>query len=332
VDFVRRKTQKQKPFEGLHVIVDAGNGMGGFFVEKVLSPLGAETSGSQYLEPDGSFPHHIPNPEDYECMEALRTAVIKSKADLGICFDTDMDRAGAVDRTGDELNRNRLIALISAILLEERPGAVIVTDSVTSTGLADFIASRSGRQHRFKRGYRNVINEAIRLNNEGVDCPLAIETSGHAAFRENRFLDDGSYLMIRILIKYAQLKNAGKTLESLIAGLLEPAESEEFRLKVLAEDYKSYGNRLIAELGEYAGKHGWAIDKNNFEGIRVNFPPDNAVGWFLLRLSLHDPIIVINIESDKAGGVKTIIGQLLPFLNRYEALDKNPVTGYTIEA
>ena len=115
-------------------------------------------------------------------------------------------------------------------MLREHPGATIVTDSVTSTGLARFIRSGGGVHHRFKRGYRNVINEAVRLNDEGVDCPLAMETSGHGALRENYFLDDGAYLMVRVLIEMARLKREEKDLIDLLRDLAEPAESEEFRI------------------------------------------------------------------------------------------------------
>lgn len=78
-DKIRRDTGLSRPFEGLRIIVDAGNGVGGFFVEQVLKPLGADTCGSQYLEPDGMFPHHIPNPEDAEAMAAIRDAVLRNR-------------------------------------------------------------------------------------------------------------------------------------------------------------------------------------------------------------------------------------------------------------
>jgi phosphomannomutase len=100
-----------------------------------------------------------------------------------------------------------LIALISAIILEEHSNSIIVTDSITSNGLKEFIEEKlGGVHHRFKRGYKNVINEAIRLNKEGKESYLAIETSGHAALKENYFLDDGAYLIAKILIKMAKLK------------------------------------------------------------------------------------------------------------------------------
>ena len=85
-----------KPLEGLHIVVDSGNGASGFFVDKILQPLGADTTGSQFLEPDGMFPNHIPNPENKQAMEAIRSAVLANKADLGLIFDTDVDRMSAV--------------------------------------------------------------------------------------------------------------------------------------------------------------------------------------------------------------------------------------------
>ncbi len=187
-DKIRAATGEEKPLEGFRIVVDAGNGAGGFYADKVLTPLGADTTGSRYLEPDGRFPNHIPNPENAEAMASITEAVRESGADFGIIFDTDVDRAGAVLADGSELNRNRLIAMLSAILLREHPGTTIVTDSITSTGLAAFIAEKGGVHHRFKRGYRNVINESIRLNSLGQDSQLAIETSGHGACKENYFL------------------------------------------------------------------------------------------------------------------------------------------------
>ena len=82
----------EQPLKGLHIVVDAGNGAGGFYAGKVLEPLGADTSGSQFLEPDGTFPNHIPNPENEEAMAAIRQAVLWHRADVGIIFDTDVDR------------------------------------------------------------------------------------------------------------------------------------------------------------------------------------------------------------------------------------------------
>ena len=319
---IRKATGADKPLSGFRIVVDAGNGAGGFFVDKVLAPLGANTEGSRFLDPDGSFPNHIPNPEDKEAMESITEAVRETGADLGIIFDTDVDRAGAVLSDGSELNRNRIIALLSAILLREHPGTTIVTDSITSTGLAKFIEEKGGIHHRFKRGYRNVINESVRLNRAGQDSQLAIETSGHGALKENYFLDDGAYLVTKLLIELARGKKEGYTLESLISTLDEPAESVEFRMNILLDDFKAYGQNVIDELSAYAEKQsGWSLAPSNFEGVRVNLDKNHGNGWFLLRLSLHDPLLPLNIESDEVGGAKKIAAELAAFIKNYDKLD-----------
>ena len=321
-DKIRTAAGEDKPLEGFRIVVDAGNGAGGFYVDKVLKPLGANTDGSRYLDPDGSFPNHIPNPEDKTAMEAITESVKLAQADLGIIFDTDVDRAGAVLADGSELNRNRIIAMLSAILLREYPGTTIVTDSITSTGLAKFIEKKGGIHHRFKRGYRNVINESIRLNAQGQDSQLAIETSGHGALKENYFLDDGAYLVTKLLIELARGRKEGYTLESLIADLEEPAESVEFRMNILLEDFKPYGQHVIDDLTDYAAKQpGWSLAPSNFEGVRVNLDEEHGNGWFLLRLSLHDPLLPLNIESNSAGGAKQIAKELASFIAGYDKLD-----------
>ncbi|MBR5730983.1 MAG: phosphomannomutase/phosphoglucomutase, partial [Firmicutes bacterium] len=206
-----------KPLAGLHIAVDAGNGAGGFYVTEVLEPLGADCTGSQFLEPDGTFPNHIPNPENKAAMESICAAVKTNGADLGIIFDTDVDRSAAVDEHGREIGRNRIVALAAVLASEGHPGTTIVTDSITSTQLGAFLTKELGLKHlRFKRGYKNVINKGLELNAAGEDCQLAIETSGHAAMKENYFLDDGAYLATRIVIKAAQLKKQGLGISSLL--------------------------------------------------------------------------------------------------------------------
>jgi len=249
-------------------------------------------------------------------------------ADLGVIFDADCDRAAIVDNTGKEINRNRLIAMISAILLEEMPGATIVTDSVTSSGLADFIKEWGGEHYRYKRGYRNVIDEAVRLNEAGVNCPLAIETSGHAALRSNHFLDDGMYLVTVLLIKAMQMKQQGENLSKLLDGLKEPVESAEIRLNVVAEDFANAARQEIERLMEYATEQeDWHIAPDNREGVRISFDIDNQLNaaWFLLRLSVHDPVMPLNAESDVEGGLKVVLGKLYQAIADTDVVDLTPL-------
>nr|WP_319399255.1 phosphoglucomutase [uncultured Carboxylicivirga sp.] len=314
-----------KPLDGFKIVLDAGNGAGGFYAYKVLKYLGADISGSQFLDPDGRFLNHIPNPEDNKAMSSICEAVKETKADLGIIFDTDVDRAAIVDELANPINRNELIALSAAIINEEHPGSVVVTDSITSDGLSWFINDHlKATHHRFKRGYKNVINESIRLNKEGKESWLAIETSGHAALKENYFLDDGAYLVTKILIKMARLKKEGKTLTSLIEDLPQPADSKEFRIKIEAEDFRGYGEKVINDLELFASaQEGWKIMSDNYEGVRVACEHQQQKGWFLLRLSLHDPVIPLNIESDIKGGVDAIADQLVGFFEEFKCLNFN---------
>lgn len=313
----------EHPLKGFKIVVDAGNGAGGFYADKVLSVLGADTTGSRYLEPDGMSPNHVPNPEAKEAMDSICEAVRESGADLGVIFDTDVDRGGAVDSKGNEINRNRLVAVAAAIALEGNDGGMIVTDSITSSGLKQFIENDLGGKHyRYRRGYKNVIDKALELNAQGINCPLAIETSGHAAMRENYFLDDGAYLCTKIIIKAAQMRKEGKELDELTASLKEPLESTEIRYKILEKDFRACGEKIIADLTKYAEEQdGWCVADDNREGIRVSFDRDNGDGWFLLRLSVHDPIMPLNVESDSEGGVKIICDKLGEFLKTTTGLD-----------
>lgn len=137
------------------------------------------------------FPNHIPNPGDKTAMALTRAAVLEHKADLGIVFDTDVDRSGVVDSQGNPINGDRLIALMSAIVLKEHPGTTIVTDARTSMALTRFISDKGGNHCLYRVGYRNVINKGVHLNQDGIETHLMMETSGHGALKENHFLDDG---------------------------------------------------------------------------------------------------------------------------------------------
>lgn len=315
--------EEESPLKGMHFVVDASNGAGGFFATQVLKPLGADISGSIYLDPDGTFPNHVPNPENEKAMDCIKKATIENGADLGIIFDTDVDRAATVFPSGKEINRNALIALMGAIVAQTNPGSTVVTDSVTSDQLQDFLEKRLGlKHHRFKRGYRNVINESVRLNNEGVESCLAIETSGHGALKENYFLDDGAYMSVKILCEVVRCKRVGKSIEDMLEGLEEAAESKEIRIGIRLDEFKEYGFKVLDEFKVFAEKdERFHIVEPNFEGVRISFEDEEVSGWMLIRMSLHDPILPMNIEANVEGGVETILERVRPFFAQYESLD-----------
>ena len=309
----------EKPLSGMHIVVDAGNGAGGFFAGRILTPLGADTTGSQFLDPDGHFPNHIPNPEDPAAMRAIKEAVIENDADLGLIFDTDVDRMSAVLSDGTDVSRNALIAMMAAILAPDYPGSTIITDSVTSDGLHDFLEGELHLKHlRYMRGYKNVINECIRRNEAGEVSPLAIETSGHGALSENYYLDDGAYLAVKLIIAAAKARAEGRTLADLIANLRYPAEAREIRIKIIGvDDVRAYGQEVLAAFEERAKAKGLTIASPSYEGVRIVFDG----GWALLRMSLHDPNMPLNIEADAAGGADRIEREVRELLAGFDALD-----------
>lgn len=319
---IQEGSKMDQPLDGLKIVLDAGNGAGGFFASEVLEKLGADTTGSQFLDPDGHFPNHIPNPDNKEAMESIQKAVLENEADLGIIFDTDVDRAAVVDNTGQSINRNNLIAVLAHIVLEDEPGATIVTNSPTTSHLKTFINQLGGKQYRYISGYRNVINKAIDLNEEGISTPLAIETSGHAAFRENYFLDDGAYVVAKILMLLPELNKEGKTVSDLIQTLKQPAEAQEVRFAIQRDDYQTYGDQVIGEMETFVNQtEGFSKEDDNEEGIRVNITEPFGSGWFLLRMSLHEPLLVLQVENDIEGSNQQVFQKLESFFGKYDELN-----------
>ncbi len=139
------------------------------------------------------------------------------------------------------------------------------------------------------RGYRNVIDESIRLNSEGVVSPLAIETSGHGALSENYFLDDGAYMAVKLLIALAKAAREGKTLASFIETLEKGFEEREYRFRIQG-------------------------------GIRITFDTDEVKGWLLLRMSLHDPQMPLNIEGVREGDCDKLFDIVLELLDGFDRL------------
>jgi len=145
----------------------------------------------------------------------------------------------------------------------------------------------------------------------------------HGALKENYFLDDGAYQIAKILIKTAQLHAAGKGgVDGLVAGLPEPAEAKEYRAKIKTSDFGPYGDDVLEQFEQFvANEPGWSATPNNFEGVHVTVDAEHGNGWALLRKSLHDPVLPLNIESEEAGGVAKIAARMQEFLSQFDSLD-----------
>lgn len=312
---------KDKPLSGLKIVVDAGNGVGGFFVNDILNNLGADTSGSIFLEPDGNFPNHLPNPEDPIAVTELSKAVVDSGADIGIIFDTDVDRVSFVDSKGHIINKNKLIAFVSSIILDKNPEATIVTDSVTSDNLSEYIKKLGGTHFRYKRGYRNVIEYAKKLNESGIDCPLAIESSGHVALRENNFVDDGAYLAAKIITTLMKMKEKGVSIEKITDGFIDAKEQIEIRININNSKVITSGRKVLMHLKDFSKEIKSCSLENSPEGVRLKFRARWQEGWCILRQSIHDPTLVLNIESYVNNGAISILNSLIPFFKKFQFIN-----------
>lgn len=322
VSFIRSATGEDTPLQSQKIIVDAGNGVGGFFVEKVLIPLGANTDGSQFLEPDGNFPAHLPCLKNAEALSAISDAVKAVNADMGILFNGCASRACAVDQDGNPIKGNRLIALLSAIYLPEKTGT-LVTDPLTSNGLTEFIQAHGGTHHRYMCGSKNVTEEAIRLNKLDEYTPIAAETSGYVALLENDFREDGAYLMARLLVALFNAKKAGLRLTDLIADLNAPKETMSVEIPLTdPESIGSVGGKTLHDFYNYALRTTYiTLEEENYEGYRVNYDEAHGNGWALLRTSQNATMLSINLESDSEHGAIKIAKDLYYFLKKSSFVD-----------
>lgn len=317
---IKEECGSSSALKGLKVSIDAGNGVGGFFAKDVLSSLGAEICAEVGIKPDGTFPIHIPNPENKEATKYFSEITKSSGADIGIMFDTDVDRVAIISGSGKVISGTKLIAFVAKFVLKQYPHCVIVTDSMTYESLKGFIEKNGGHQFRYKRGYKNVINMAKKINEKGGNCPLAIETSGHAAFKENDFMDDGAYLACKILVEILKIKNSGKTIENVIEELETPKGELDIRIKI--KDNLADVNKVMKDLSSHAkSSKSIKLDEENAEGVRIYFPSKQQNGLILLRKSLHEPELVLHAESYAQGGLRLIINYIKPFLKKYDFLN-----------
>ena len=168
-----------------------------------------------------------------------------------------------------------------------------------------------------------MIDKGVELNNAGEVCELAIETSGHGAFKENHFSDDGAYIATKIICRMARLRAEGRKIESLIEKLGQPAEAAEIRLSITDPDFKSYGQQVLEDFRAFCGEDPrFHIVSPNYEGVRVAFDDEEVKGWLLIRLSLHDPVIPINLETKEPGGVGILKDRIRPFIQAHPGLSR----------
>ena len=271
----------------LKVVIDAGNGTGGVVAVPLFQALGIEVI-PLFVEMDGNFPNHHPDPTVEKNLEHLKQKVLEVKADLGIAYDGDADRVGAVDEKGGVLWGDQLMILFSRALLEENPGAAIVGEVKCSMNLYDDIAKKGGRPIMWKVGHSLI---KAKMKEEGA--LLAGEMSGHIFFGHRWFgFDDAIYASGRLLELVSRVE---APLSSLLADVPRTFASPEIRVDC-PEDKKFEIVRRAQQ---------WFVSRYEavtVDGVRVTFPD----GWGLVRASNTQPLLVLRFEATSERRLKEI--------------------------
>ncbi|HSN93161.1 MAG TPA: phosphomannomutase/phosphoglucomutase [Anaeromyxobacteraceae bacterium] len=271
----------------LKVVVDAGNGTGGVVAVPIFESLGIEVV-PLFVEMDGRFPNHHPDPTVEANLSHLKARVRETGADLGIAYDGDADRVGAVDEKGNVLWGDQLMILFSRALLEEVPGATIVAEVKCSMTLYDDIARHGGRAIMWKAGHSLI---KAKMKEEGA--LLAGEMSGHIFFAHRWFgFDDGIYSSARFL---ELLSRTDRPVSELLADVPRTHSTPELRVDCPEE--KKF--EVVRRAQEFFASRYRAV---TVDGVRVEFPD----GWGLVRASNTQPLLVLRFEATTAARLSEI--------------------------
>ena len=288
-DYVARLLEGYRPPEAprrpLKVAWDAGNGAAGDALVKLVDRLPGEHI-LLYETVDGAFPNHHPDPTVEANLQDLVKAVLANGCDLGIAFDGDGDRIGAVDGQGRTLFGDQIMLLLAREVIAEQPGATIIADVKASQVLFDEIARLGGRPIMWNTGHSLIKSK---MAEEGA--PFAGEMSAHLFFADRYYgYDDALYAAVRLI---DGLGRSDESLADFRDSLPAVVNTPEIRFQ--CDDDRKAG--VVAEVrGRLSGKPG--IEVNNIDGVRVR----NADGWWLLRASNTQDVLVVRCESaDEAG-------------------------------
>ncbi len=278
----------------LKVVVDAGNGLSGSYVPTILTELGIEVH-CLYCEPDGTYPNHLPNPEDPEMTRDLEAKVIEVGADLGLSFDGDSDRCGFIDNHGHHIAADRLLALLARDLLQRQPGAYVVFDVKASQALPDEIRKYGGIPYMWKSGH-----SLMKAKMRELDSPLGGEVSGHLFIGENYFgFDDAPLVALKAL---EIMSKTDKTVSELFDDIPKLVATPEIIMS--APDNVKFG--IIDEIQAALERETEVV---TVDGARALF--EN--GWGLVRASNTQPAITMRFEAYTRE-------QLVSYMQRFKAL------------
>ena len=281
-------------FDGpaLKVGWDAGNGAAGPALEKLAAQLPGEHH-LLFTEVDSRFPNHHPDPTEEKNLKDLQALVAEKGLDLGIAFDGDGDRIGAIDGEGRVVWGDQLLSILAEPVLREVPGATIIGDVKASQALYDRVGELGGQALMWKTGHSH-----IKKKMKDVGSPLAGEMSGHIFFSHNYYgFDDALYAGVRLI---AAIGTLGQSLAELRSAMPDMVNTPEMRFQV--DESRKFA--VVDEVLERLEADGANV--NRTDGARVN----TADGWWLLRASNTQDVLVARAEAKDQAGLDRLVGQI----------------------
>ena len=283
----------------LRVVVDAGNGVAGLYAPELLRRIGCEVI-EQHCESDGSFPNHLPDPEDEHNVEDLKERVVAERADLGVAYDGDADRVGIIDERGGRHEADLILVLLARDLLTRHPGAKVVFDVKSSQALVDDIVSHGGVPIMWKTGHSH-----LKRKMRDDHILLGGEVSGHMFFAENYYgVDDGILASCKIIEMTAR---TSEPLSRTFASVPHLRATPE--LKAPCPDGEKF--RLVEEVTRELKRRYETID---IDGARVIFP---GRGWGLVRASNTNPYLTLRFEARTDREIDEMKREIYAVLSRY---------------
>lgn len=275
----------------LKVVVDAGNGMGGYTVPEVFKGLPIELT-PLYFELDGSFPNHEANPIEPENLRDLQKAVVSQGADIGIAFDGDADRCWVIDERGESVSPSTITALVAVRELAKNPGATIIHNLITSKGVPEIVAERGGKPVRTRVGHSFIKAEMARTG-----AVFGGEHSAHYYFRDFWYADSGMLAALHVL---AALGEQDRPLSEVLSQYSRYAASGEINSRV-----DDQAGALARVRETFAGREGVTFDE--LDGLTVSGPD----WWFNLRPSNTEPLLRLNAEAADEEKVAAVRDEVL---------------------
>ncbi|WP_033293810.1 phosphomannomutase/phosphoglucomutase [Amycolatopsis jejuensis] len=276
----------------LKVVVDAGNGMGGYTVPTVFDGLPIDVV-PMYFELDGNFPNHEANPLDPKNIVDLQAKVREVGADAGLAFDGDADRCFVVDERGEPVSPSAITALVAVRELAKEPGGTVIHNLITSKGVPEIVAEHGGKPVRTRVGHSFIKAEMAR-----TEAIFGGEHSAHYYFRDFWRADTGMLAALHVL---AALGEQDGPLSALTQDFSRYAASGEINSTV--DDQVA---RMLAVKDAYTGKSGVQIDE--LDGLTVQLP---GGAWFNLRPSNTEPLLRLNVEAADRAAVEALTGEVL---------------------